>query len=281
MRRHQCRAELLRASAAVLVAGRLWALSGNHKVCLIPSGHVVPPRIGICVMANSDNSGDAATSDMAQRQTHEGASLHWERMWAGGLGKKQAFDCGGPSATLQGELSRRAHATRPGMRALVPGCGRGYDVLELAKHGFDSVVGLELAPSAVDAARAELRATADESSAARVSVQCGDFFEFEGTFDFIWDCTFLCALDPSVRERWAIKSSELLAPGGRLLTCVFPICEKVGGPPYALSVDIVRQLLEPVGLRAEEVRDQLGEDERHKPGGAPTNMGTALISWIK
>lgn len=36
-------------------------------------------------------------------------------------------------------------------KALVPGCGRGYDVCEMAKRGYDAL-GLDIAPTAVKAA---------------------------------------------------------------------------------------------------------------------------------
>ena len=71
---------------------------------------------------------------------HAGASPHWEALWSGGLAKGARFDVGGVSRPLAAELARRSHAPRPGMRALVPGCGRAYDALALAEHGFESVV---------------------------------------------------------------------------------------------------------------------------------------------
>ena len=163
----------------------------------------------------------------------------------------------------------------------MPGCGRAYDALALASHGFDEVVALDLAPTAVEAATDFLSRSGD---AAAVKVHCiaGDFFEHSGQYDFIWDCTFLCALDPTVRERWAKQHASLLAPGGVLASCVFPICNKAGGPPYALTPALVRSLLEPVGFNAcEEV--VVAEAEWHRPGGAGDlgggkgGPGTALM----
>ena len=119
----------------------------------------------------------------------------------------------------------------------------------------------------------------------RVAVECGDFFEMNCSrkFDFIWDCTFLCALDPAVRERWAEQMRNLLADDGELLTCVFPIGAREGGPPFAMSVDLVRSLLEPVGFEATLVRDDLPLEQQHRrPGDALESVrtrGTALVSW--
>ena len=48
---------------------------------------------------------------------------------------------------------------------------------------------------------------------------------------------------------------ELLAPGaGRLITLVYPLStSKQGGPPFAMSFDLLKSLLEPVGFVAERL----------------------------
>jgi len=216
---------------------------------------------------------------------HAGVSPHWEAMWAqeGGLQKGTRFDVAGPSLTLGAELRRRPPAVRPGLTALVPGCGRAYDALALAEHGYASVVALDVSPAACEAARAELDSS-QSPAAGRVEVRCGDFFSLQGeTFDLIWDCTFLCALSPSVRERWASQMHALLSPQGELLTCVFPIGEREGGPPYAMSVPLVRSLLEPVGLQPTVVRDDLPLEEMHRRPAdeleSVLTRGTALVTW--
>ena len=62
---------------------------------------------------------------------------------------------------------------------------------------------------------------------------CGDFFEFsptEGRFDVVFDYTFLCAMPPSLREKWAQKMSKLVKTNtGRLVTLIFPIGDFKGG----------------------------------------------------
>ena len=56
---------------------------------------------------------------------------------------------------------------------------------------------------------------------------------------------------------------------------------KVGGPPYALSVELIRGLLVPLGFEAVEVREDLPPSEHHLPGGiaAIGGPGTALAAW--
>ena len=48
----------------------------------------------------------------------------------------------------------------------------------------------------------------------------------------------------------------LLSPHGDLITCVFPIGERAGGPPFAMSVPLVRSLLEPIRLTAALAQDR-------------------------
>lgn len=227
----------------------------------------------------------AGTGDDAY-ESHAGASPHWEELWSGGLAKGSRFDVAGESLPLAAELRRRNHAPRDGMRALVPGCGRAYDALALARHGFASVVALDVSASACEAARTEIGSVADEARL-RVDVRCEDFFalqpERDGTYELIWDNTFLCALVPEVREQWAAQMKALLAPGGELITCVFPIGAREGGPPFAMSVPLVRALLEPLGFEATQVQDRLPLEEQHRRPGDPLDSvrtrGTALVTW--
>ncbi|MEZ4469768.1 MAG: methyltransferase domain-containing protein [bacterium] len=60
------------------------------------------------------------------------------------------WDLGGPSPVVQ-RLAR--DLLTPGMRVLVPGCGRGHDVEALARAGLQ-VTGLDLSPTALALAAA-------------------------------------------------------------------------------------------------------------------------------
>ena len=104
---------------------------------------------------------------------HAGASPHWEKLWDGGLAKGSRFDVAGVSLPLAAEFGKRP---RSGTSALVPGCGRAYDAKFLAEQGFESVVALDLSPTACQAAQKEIGSSSSMVQA-RVDVQCGDFFE--------------------------------------------------------------------------------------------------------
>ncbi|KAF2202285.1 S-adenosyl-L-methionine-dependent methyltransferase [Delitschia confertaspora ATCC 74209] len=151
-------------------------------------------------------------------------------------------------------------------RALVPGCGKGYDLVLLSAFGYDAY-GVEYSEHAVRAAEEwlagwekdekgkEFYGTRDEK-VGRGVYKCvyGDFFKngwvetcggSEGGFDLIYDCTFLSALPPSLRPSWAHRMTQLLAPEGHLICLEFPTKKppKSGGPPWALPPVVYEELL--------------------------------------
>ena len=178
----------------------------------------------------------------------EEAKMGWEDRWREG---KTGWDAGAPCPALVDYLSRHQDNERAGKRALVPGCGSGYDAFTLAEAGFQTT-GLDLAPTAASRFR-DLRDSKglDKTQA---DIHIGDFFacQFEHRFDLIWDYTFLCAIDPRRRTDWAEKMRELIAPEGELLTLIFPVIiedesattHEDQGPPYRLHPVVVADLLE-------------------------------------
>lgn len=113
-------------------------------------------------------------------------SERWEVMWRGGsedyevkggdggmLQPGQSFDAGCSPPHLEGIIERLGgKALRDqGKTAVVPGCGRGYDVETLAKYTV-SATGLEYAPTAVESAQKYLASKGVENASV---VQC-DFF---------------------------------------------------------------------------------------------------------
>ena len=174
--------------------------------------------------------------------------MSWEKSWSEG---RTGWDAGAAAPAL---LELVARGVLPDGRALVPGCGAGYDVFALASEERH-VTGLDIAPTAAkkfDEVRQQLGVPKD-----RVAIETGDFFAFEGEpFDMIYDYTFLCAIIPSARERWARKMHALLADDGELVTLIFPATDappKGSGPPFDVRPENVRALLEPLGFEAIEM----------------------------
>jgi len=187
----------------------------------------------------------------------------WAQIWDNGLAPGQAFDAKVSSPLL---VKYIAEGKVPEGRALVPGCGRGYDVTVLSTP-TRAVLGLDIAEKAVQAARERMAALPESECYKQNAVfSTSSFFgldaqpvplpldESSTQFDFIYDYTFLCALDPSVRGEWAAQMGKLVKPGGELLTLVFPIRVDDGhGPPFAVSLDLLKDLLLPVGFECLEL----------------------------
>lgn len=173
------------------------------------------------------------------------AEMSWEDHWATG---NTPWDAGAASPCLE-RLVENLQAP-PGGRALVPGCGSGYDVFLLAQVGFVAV-GLDLAPSARP--RFEQLRIAQSLNEERSQIRTLDFFDTDaeqlgGRFDFIWDYTFFCAIDPSERSRYKSQILSLLAPGGTHAMLVFPVvpgADPNDGPPYPLDPSEITEFLAP------------------------------------
>ena len=81
-------------------------------------------------------------------------------------------------------------------------------------------------------------------SADRASFVGDNFFTHQGSYDLIFDHTFLCALQPKQRQDWAQQMAKLIKPGGILVGYIYPINPtKTDGPPFALSPEVYRELL--------------------------------------
>lgn len=181
---------------------------------------------------------------------------NWESMWAGGLKPGQAFDCSRTEPAFQRLLNTATDLpSRAGRTAFVPGCGRGYAVASLFRAGFDAT-GLDISPTAAEAANQYLTSGGEGTiDASKCRVLPGDFFVHDAQYDLVYDCTFLCALDPSQRAAWAKQCKALLLPEGELVTLIFPVVEPPyeGGPPHCMSVELVRDLLAAEGFAEKEL----------------------------
>ncbi|KAL4942517.1 hypothetical protein BDV06DRAFT_162482 [Aspergillus oleicola] len=149
-------------------------------------------------------------------------------------------------------------------KALVPGCGRGVDVLLLASFGYDAY-GLDYSESAMELCKKEEESAADgqkypvrDASIGRGSVTWvqGDFYENDwvenlgiegGKFDIIYDYTFFCAFPQSLRPAWALRYTQLLAPSpqGNLICLEFPRHKDPlqHGPPYSATSEVYMEHL--------------------------------------
>lgn len=110
----------------------------------------------------------------------------WHAIWGGGLAPGQLFDAAAVSPTLASLLDSGALPVS-GRRVLVPGCGRGYDVVAAAAAGAAVAVGLDIVPGAISAAAAHRDATVPPHVAGRATFVVADFFSYQhpgGQFNY-------------------------------------------------------------------------------------------------
>jgi SAM-dependent methyltransferase len=129
-------------------------------------------------------------------------------------------------------------------RVLVPGSGLGHDVRALASRA-DEVVGLDLSPSAVAAARA-LPVFGQER------YEAGDLFAlpeaFREAFDWVFEHTCFCAIPRERRPDYVTAVADALRPGGRFLGVFYvdPGQEHSwDGPPFETTLIELDRLFEP------------------------------------
>jgi SAM-dependent methyltransferase len=131
--------------------------------------------------------------------------------------------------------ARRAVPVRPGT-VLVPGCGRGHDARALVKAGFD-VTAIDVVQQAIDDAR-RLAASDVGAHAVPLRFEVADFFNLppalRGPYDWLFEHTFFCAIDPALRDRYLETVTALIRPGGRLLGIFYNI-QPDTGPPFGTT----------------------------------------------
>jgi methyl halide transferase len=150
------------------------------------------------------------------------------------------WELGRPNPVLGAHLARRPP---PLGSVAIPGCGRGHDARLLGRRGH-RVWGFDFARGVVHAAR-ELAAR----DGIAVIFEERDVFRlaepYPAFFDGVWEYTCFCAIDPARRVEYVDVLAAILRPGGWLLACFFPMGERPGGPPFAVTEAEVRGLLAP------------------------------------
>jgi SAM-dependent methyltransferase len=122
-------------------------------------------------------------------------------------------------------------------RIVIPGCGYGYEVVELARRGFD-VTGIDFAPSALAALKNELQTLKVNARVIEADVLK---WKPEQLFDAIYEQTCLCALPPKLWKRYIERLDHWLKPGGKLFA-LFMQTNQAGGPPYHCDMKEMRDL---------------------------------------
>lgn len=126
---------------------------------------------------------------------------------------------------------------------LVPGCGLGHDVRLLA-HAGARVTGLDCAPKAIELAERI-------GSLDRVEFQVGDFLASNPSlveaYDWVFEHTCLCALEPIQRRSYVDALCRVLKPQAHYLAIFYIQVENYDGlgPPHPITRREIDELFKP------------------------------------
>ena len=162
------------------------------------------------------------------REPHE-----WEARYREG---NTGWDRGDASPALSSWLETGALAP---CRTLVPGCGRGHEVIALTRQGFE-VTALDFAPSAVAHVQEAL-----SREGLNADVQQADVLQWQPDvpFDAVYEQTCLCALPDDTWPDYAQRLHGWLKPGGRLYA-LFMQTGQPGGPPRHCDLLRMRRIFD-------------------------------------
>jgi SAM-dependent methyltransferase len=148
---------------------------------------------------------------------------YWEHRYQTG---DMQWDKGEPAPGLVDFLATHPELNRG--TVAVPGCGTGHDVRALVKAGFDGF-GFDLAPSAIALAEEKTRLV---GMFARF--QLADFLHDEPPqkYDWIFEHTLFCAIQPMQRDEYVRAVRHWLKPGGNYLSVNYFITDDNDGPPF-------------------------------------------------
>lgn len=161
----------------------------------------------------------------------------WRERFASG---QTAWDRGSPHPQLLGWLAEGL--IKPGLRVVVPGCGRGHELVALGQAGV-TALGLDYTPAAVEIARANLGRLPGSVEQADVLL-----WQAPEPLDIVYEQTCLCALHPDHWQRYATQLHTWLKPGGLLLALFMQARRENGaqgfveGPPYHGDINAMRAL---------------------------------------
>jgi len=162
-------------------------------------------------------------------------SKFWNQRY---LDSNTKWDLGHPTPILTYYLENNKISGK----ACVLGCGNGHDVIELSRYDID-VYAVDFATEAIKNLRKKL------TQIQRVELIEEDIFNlphlYSNYFDFVYEYTCYCAIDPNRRVEYFDMAYKVLRVGGLLFGIFIPLDKDIGneeGPPFGVSIQEVMKL---------------------------------------
>ena len=159
-----------------------------------------------------------------------------------------------------------AHSELPKGSVVIPGCGTGHDVRVWARAGFEAS-GVDLAPSAI-----RLSQERTEQAGLQATFAQADFLVEPPPrpFDWLFEHTLFCAIDPAHRDDYVKALLRWLKPGGQFLAIHYMIRDEQG-PPFGVTQE---ELMERFSPHFELLQGWV-------PRSYPNRTGLELMLWWK
>lgn len=185
---------------------------------------------------------------------------YWNERW---INNKTSWDMGGVAPIVYEYFK---NIDNKDIKILIPGCGNAHEAKVLLRLGFSNITLLDIAPTLVESLARWFEG--DD----RVEVIEADFFDWEGQYDLIFEQTFFCALEPSLRTSYVEKVALLLNAEGILVGLLFNRTFEKTGPPFGGSLEEYEVLFQNhfEYIRLEESK-----------GSIPPRAGTELFIEFK
>ncbi len=145
-----------------------------------------------------------------------------------------AWDIGYISTPIKEYINQ---LTEKNLRILIPGCGNAYEAKYLLEKGFTHITVVDISTTLTEQLNNSL--TAEEKQ--KIHIITDDFFEIEGKYDLMIEQTFFCAIDPSLRHQYVVKTASLLSEKGKLAGLLFNRNFE-NSPPFGGDENEYRQL---------------------------------------
>ncbi|SFI97848.1 class I SAM-dependent methyltransferase [Olleya namhaensis] len=136
------------------------------------------------------------------------------------------WDLGTISPPLQAYFDQ---LTNLDLKILIPGGGNSYEAEYLYNKGFKNIFVVDLSKTALD----NLKARVPDFPSSNLILD--NFFDLNMMFDLIIEQTFFCAIDPSLRNAYAKKASEILNSKGSVSGLLFDAVLNTTHPPFGGS----------------------------------------------
>lgn len=125
------------------------------------------------------------------------------------------------------------------IKILIPGGGHSYEAEYLHSQGFQNVFVVDISRVALQNIQIRVPDFPKEY------LLHLDFFDIEDSFDLILEQTFFCAINPSLRSKYAFKANQLLKEKGKLTGVLFDAPLNTESPPFGGNKKEYLEIFEP------------------------------------